>query len=347
MIINWIWLEVASIDEYKLAIDLYSENILYYAPWKTLSDLNFFVKKSNINHIIHIDSFSELYKLINILDKKKKIINIWVRINTDDFWDWQKYWINILELAKFIDKSKESEFIKFKWIHFHTSRNKNSDIYVKTFEKIGNYLSRIDKKYLENIDYIDFWGWFEKTDIEWTYFKSTNKWQLMNLLWKLSAKNTNDILILKSFSIDLYLKDIKDSLEKNIFPILWKKIKFFTEPWRIFVSDIMHILSKVVDVKDSLNNIVILDSWVNMIWWQRAEFEYFPVINLSSNGLILNQKALIYWNLCTTWDHWWYYCYTQDKLKENDLILLSNQWTLSYSLAQNFFINKIPQVYIL
>lgn len=347
MIQYWIWLEVASREEYKLVLSLKSEKILYYAPWKTMDDLIYFVKNSNENHTIHIDSFCELEKLKDILKVEKKRINIWVRIYTSAFWNWQKYWINIIQLKEFIDNASESEFINFCWIHFHTSRNIDSHIYVDTLNEIAHYFSNIESKYISRIKYIDFWWWFEKSNIEWTYFKWTQKFQLLNILWRTYNEFWDEIIPLKSYNLDRYIWDIYSCIQEKLFPIFWMNIKFYTEPWRIFVSDIMHILTKVVDVKNDTKNMVIVDAGVNMIWWQRAEFEYFPVINLSSAAEIMNQKAIIYWNLCTTWDHWGYYCYTQRKLKEKDFILLSNQGTLSYSLAQKFFINKLPEVFIL
>ena len=346
MIENNIWLEVASIDEYKLALELWSSKILYYAPWKTKEDLLYFIENCTNNHIIHLDSFFELDKISNLVNILKKKINIWVRIYTDDFWEWQKYWINLNHLKDFIIKSNKNKFLNFLWIHFHTSRNKTSEIYTKTIKNIWIYFKTLNKKILSQIKYIDFWWWFEKNWIEWTYYKWTIKWQTEKLLWNLNNINWNKIIILESQKTKEYFRDIFFSIKNNILPLFWADIKFITEPWRIFVSDVMHILSRIVDVKNVEDNIVILDSWVNMIWWQRWEFEYFPVINLSSNKIWNNQNSLIYWNLCTTWDHWWYYCYTDKKLKQNDLLLISNQGTLSYSLAQNFFINKLPKTYI-
>jgi diaminopimelate decarboxylase len=81
---------------------------------------------------------------------------------------------------------------------------------------------------------------------------------------------------------------------------------------------------------------------VNMVGWQRYEYEYFPLVNISHpspNEINCN----VWGNLCTTWDIWGYYCYAS-KFKEGDLIVVPNQGTLTYSLAQNF-INKIPNVY--
>ena len=86
----------------------------------------------------------------------------------------------------------------------------------------------------------------------------------------------------------------------------------------------------------------ILDGGVNMVGWQRFEYEYFPVINLSEPS---NREfeVNVWGNLCTTWDTWGYYMYGSG-VSPGDCVVIPNQGALTYSLAQSF-INKIPAVY--
>jgi diaminopimelate decarboxylase len=102
----------------------------------------------------------------------------------------------------------------------------------------------------------------------------------------------------------------------------------------------MHIVLSVVDIKDETN--VILGGGVNMVGWQRFEYEYFPLINISSPSK-KEIKCNMWGHLCTTWDIWGYFCYS-GKFKKGDIIVVPNQGALTYSLAQNF-IYSIPQVY--
>lgn len=315
--------DVASIREMEMALKYNPNRILYYAPGKTVSDLNKAIQYKDKVTII-IDSFSEAELLESLLAKRDETIRCGVRINIPSHGEWTKYGIKIDNLANFIKEFGKSKYIKLEGIHFHTSRNRDSKTYVESIKEIGTYLkNEIDPEFLKGLAFFDFGGGFEIQNHE-GYFKDT--------------KNHLSYDVLEPISIEEYAKDIGNAIDRYLRPII--NVKYYTEAGRYLCSGSMHIVMKVTDVKTE--DSAITDAGVNMVGWQRFQFEYFPLINLSSSS---NREIPfnMYGNLCTTWDIWGYQIYATT-VNKGDIIVVPNQGALTYTLAQNF-IFKIPNVY--
>lgn len=339
---NGLGIEVASIRELKIARKFKPKNILYYAPGKTIEDIEYIIKNFD-KLLLNIDSFSELKKIGKVTSKLEKYISVGVRVNLPLHGSWTKYGIPLVDLKSFWAESKNYKFINLQGIHFHTSRNKNSRIYIESIKEIGTYLRKnFIKEELNQMKYIDFGGGYDTYLKEGIYPWETGLGKLKAIFGRdlsIDLKFGNSkYYLLQNSSLENYAKDIGEAIDKYLRPIV--KARYFTEPGRILCNDGMHILVKIADIKDKSK--IVVDGGVNLVGWQRFEHEYFPVINLINPSLV-EKKCVIYGNLCTTWDLWGYYVYAK-KLNEGDLLLIPYQGALTYTLAQNF-INPIAEVH--
>lgn len=339
---NGLGADVASIRELDLALKFKASRIVYYSPGKTTEDLGKIVKTRE-NIIINLDNFNELKRLGQITDELKKSIPAGIRIFLPSFGDWMKYGIDINRLKDFWNEAKKYKYLKLQGIHFHTSRNSNADFYVKTIKTLAAYLkARFEKAELGQITFIDFGGGFDTNLKEGFYPKDTNQGKILSIFNSRKDKKVDFVdwyYLKESLTIERYAETIGRAINTHLRPIV-PQARYFTEPGRIICNDHMHILLKVVDVKNK--DMIIVDGGVNLVGWQRFEYEYFPLINLSHPSLD-EKKCRVYGNLCTTWDIWGYYLYS-GKIKEGDYILVPYQGALTYSLAQSF-ISPIAKVH--
>lgn len=335
-------IDVGSIRELDIAINAGCKDIVYFSPGKTMNDIAYALKYSDVIKI-NIDSFSELEKIGTLAQKYKRKIRVGVRIHTDTHGEWKKYGIYINDLKHFWNEANKYPYIKLEGIHFHMSRNKDATLYEMTIKELGLYLKKyFTKEELKSIKYVDFGGGFEVYQSEGFYPSKTpmgNIIQTVNSYNGIKTDFKEPYYIREAIRIEEYAKNIGNAIRKYLTPIL-VDVTYYSEPGRIICNGAMHIALSVADVKNKNN--IILDGGVNMVGWQRFEYEYFPLVNISHPS----KKELncnMWGNLCTTWDIWGYYCYAK-RIMENDIIIIPNQGALTYSLAQNF-IQPIPPVY--
>lgn len=196
-------LEVASLREMKLAKKSGAKEIIFNGRGKQEKEIEFALKNF-LKVYVNLDSFSEL----KLARKKEKII--WgVRIFTKYLKHWKDFGIPLEKLKEFVIRAKEKG-IEIAGIHFHSSWNKNSKIYLKNLFEIKKYLKKVN---LFNLKYIDIGGGLETED------EGGEK-------------------------IEVFLKKISLFCEKN-FP----EVKIMCEFGRWFSTHCFHILLKVVDQK--------------------------------------------------------------------------------------------------
>lgn len=334
-------LDVGSPREIDIAIKAGCKDIVYFSPGKTEDDLLYALKYAKYI-TIHIDSFDELKKLGDLTSKYKKKVKAGIRIHTDLSGNWKKYGIHIKNLKSFWVEAKNYPLVDLQGIHFHMSRNKDASFYEDTIKELGDYLkSSFHKKELEEIKYVDFGGGFEVFESEGYYPQQTPQGNIIKTANTYIGDPTifdAPYYIHDAVKIEEYAKKIGRAINTYLSPMI--SVNYYSEPGRIICNDAMFIVLSVVDKKDKNN--VILNGGVNMVGWQRFEYEYFPLVNISSPSR-KEIECNMWGNLCTTWDIWGYSCYA-GKLRNNDIIVIPNQGALTYSLAQNF-IQPIPSVY--
>ena len=334
-------LDVASGKELNMALHYSCNDILFYSPGKSDEELELAVK-NNQRVRINIDSFDELEKIGHLTNKLKSRIGVGIRIHLRSMPQWVKFGIDIDDLHKFWQKARKYPYVNLGGIHFHASRNKNSEAYVLSVKELGNYLTKhFSKSDLESIKYIDFGGGFEPYASEGYYPYEFSQDATVN-----SDSSYDDVKkrfssiykIREALPLAEYANQISAALQKYLVPHL--NVQYYAEPGRIICNNAMHIVLSVRDIKD--NKVCILDGGINMVGWQRYMYEYFPLINLTHPAL-REIAYTLYGRLCTTRDIWGYTCYAA-KIKRGDIILVPNQGALTYSIAQNW-IMPVPKVF--
>jgi diaminopimelate decarboxylase len=317
-------LDVASKRELSMALETEASKIVYYSPGKTEDDLKFALQHSDRVRI-HVDSFSELHNLGKVSTELDKEVEIGVRVHFPDQGDWKKYGIPLSDLQSFWQEASGYKKVNLNGVHFHQSRNRSHKFYTKSIKLLSEYLrTYFSKEDLSEIEYVDFGGGYEPYLGEGEVIRNGGDWPSYS--------------ITETATIEEYAEAIGDSIGMYLEPLI--DATYISEPGRYICNGAMHIMLQVADIKDSKN--VILNGGVNMVGWQRFEFEYFPLINISQKDTVEHDVSM-WGNLCTTWDIWGYHYFGQD-LKVGDYIVVPNQGALTYSLAQSF-INKIPEVY--
>ena len=310
---------------------------------KTTKDLLYVLKKRP-DTIVQIDSFGELERLGEATNTLKKTITAGVRISTTSHKKWSKFGIPIQDLKTFWNYAGKFQRISLEGIQFHLSWNENAKPYQKAIKELSVYLKKnFIKSQLEKIKFIDFGGGFRPYKSEGTFpwlLPQGDIVKAINDYFDEPTDFSQKYIITPSIPIEEYAQGIGKAIKQYFNPLL--SCEYFTEPGRIISNNSMHVLLKVVDKKDK--DVVIMDGGINIVGWERFEYDYFPVINLSKPSLT-EQSCTLYGSLCMPQDLWGYYYYGQS-INEGDIFLVPYQGCLTYSLAQNF-IQPIPPVYIL
>jgi diaminopimelate decarboxylase len=102
----------------------------------------------------------------------------------------------------------------------------------------------------------------------------------------------------------------------------------------------MHVAVSVVDVKNQ--QCVITDGGTNIVGFERFEFDYFPVINLTHPSLT-ERDTTVYGSLCMPQDYWGKRAFSGD-FSENDIIIIPYQGALTYSNMNDFIKGKAPVI---
>lgn len=333
-------LDVSSGKELEIALDCGATNIVFSGPGKTDQELELAVKNQNYVTVL-MDSFNELERLNTVATHAGVSIRTGVRLTTDERAIWSKFGIPLNYLSDFFALAKKYKNIYLSGIQFHTSWNLTPKNYIIFIKKLGNTLSKMNKKTLGKLQFIDIGGGYWPSQGEWLHLEGTPEGRLNSLITSSDKdKRVFSHYKIKSFPIEEFANHIVKSLEEYIFPLV--KCKIYTEPGRWLCNDVMHIILKVVDKKKK--NLVITDAGTNAIGWERFEIDYFPIINLSRPSLEEHQ-CYILGSLCTPHDIWGY-TYHGDGIQQGDILLIPNQGAYTYSLRQEF-IKPLPKVIIL
>lgn len=336
-------LDVSSAKELKLGLSLGAKKFVFSGPAKTETDLNLALKYSS-QVTVNLDSFSELKRLGELSARQKKTIRAGVRVFTKYHGVWNKFGINLQDLALFFKQAKKYPFVNLTGIQFHISWNESALPYQQVIAELASYLKRnFNQKDLARLEFIDLGGGFRPYQSEGYY-----PWRIpQGRIVKETAEFNDEepkfsykYFIASAVVIDEYAKGIAEAIKKHLEPVV--DCVYYTEPGRYLCNNSMHILTQLIDIKGP--NYGVVDAGINAIGWERFVYEYFPLLNLTRPSL-REIDFTVYGSLCMADDLWGYSCYAK-KMQEGDLILVPYQGALTYSLAQEF-IKPIPPVYIL
>jgi len=343
IVANGFGLDVSSVREFNLGRDAGCTDMIFTGPGKTIDDLLFVLQKDK-NIIIQVDSFGELKRLAKVAKKLNQKIKAGIRIYTKQHGKWNKFGIPLQELKAFWQGAKQYPLIDLRGIQFHLSWNESAKPYQNVIKELAKYLkTNFTQVELNEIKFIDFGGGFRPFQSEGTYPRLIPQGSIIKTANDYKGKTTkffDKYLISSSITINDFAREIGKAIRMYLDPLV--SCEYYTEPGRIISNNAMHIVLKAVDKKT--NNNVIMNGGINMIGYERFEYDYFPLINLSQPSLT-EHSCTIYGNLCMPDDLWGYYYYGEN-INEGDILLVPYQGCLTYSLAQNF-IQPIPPVYIL
>ncbi len=343
MVRHGLGLDVSSGRELGLALESKAKKIIFSGPGKTESELNLAIR-NNQKIIINIDSFGELRRLGNLLDKKNKKIRAGVRIYTKYHGNWNKFGISLDDLAVFFRQAKKYKNISLDGIQCHMSWSKDDQPYRKMLLAIASFIkNNFSAKDRQALKFIDFGGGFENNRLDGYYPWLVAKNEVIKIAGDYFGKPKNfaeKYYLTESVPLEKYAETISLTIKEALKPLV--DCQYYCEPGRILSAKSMFLVFRVVDVKEK--DIVILDGGINMVGSDDYDYFYIPAINLSQPAK-REIKCRLYGPLCTPYDFWTHYCYAK-KNKEGDVIVFPNMGAYSYSLAQNF-IKPIPKTRVL
>lgn len=330
-------LDVSSGEELSAALDLGARQIVFSGPGKTDGEL----LQATLNAptvCVLIDSFGELERLQRIAREQDVVVRAGVRLTTNPNGLWRKFGIPLSDLSRFWDLSRHLTHVHLEGLQFHTSWNLTPDAQVAFLADLGETLATMPDDFKQRIAFVDIGGGYWPEEGDWTQPDATPRGRLLLALGERSDTSTPPAHT-PGTPIAAFAETLSRALEAHLFPHLACRVCF--EPGRWLANNAMHIVLSVVDKKGE--DLVITDAGTNAIGWERFEFDYAPVINLTRPDLT-ERPCHVLGSLCTPHDVWGY-SYFGAAIEPGDRLLIPNQGAYTYSLRQHF-IKKVPPVVV-
>ncbi|MBI3619722.1 alanine racemase [Candidatus Roizmanbacteria bacterium] len=318
-------IDVSGAGELRAAIAAGAKKIIFTGPGKTKEELQLAIKQKEKVTLI-LDSFTELRRLREVMANSSLTPVIGVRVVTSRYGDWNKFGIKLTDLKRFIRVVAKVPSLRFSGIQFHMSFNMSAEPYLESIKEVAEYLKAgLSLPERNRIKFIDIGGGF-MTDDAVLNFRPADFPTVPAAYYSVHFRALDDFVR----PIGLMIKNSLAFLPNCV---------FYAEPGRLISTPAMHIVLRVLDVKD---NCVITDGATNMVGWEKFEEDYAPVVNLTHPSP-REKKQLTYGSLCTPHDIWGFFCFAK-KVAVGDILVIPNQGAYVYTFAQNF-IKEIPPVY--
>lgn len=312
-------LDVSSGQELKEALKLEAQDIIFSGPGKTDTELELAVDNCHKTTLL-VDSAGEYKRLKGIVNRKKRHINIGVRLNSNPNGLWRKFGISTENLMPLYHEIHQEPYIKLKGLQFHSSWNLSPIKQIEFLHTLEKMLKKMPESFLNTCNFIDIGGGYWPPQGEW-----------------LLSQQTLTPYRVEGTPIEKFAHRLAQTIKEKILPLTACRICF--EPGRWLCNDAMHILVRVIDKK--AKDIVITDAGTNAVGWERFETDYFPVLNLTRRDM--GEKSChILGSLCTPHDVWGY-AYFGKSIQEGDILMIPTQGAYTYSLRQHF-IKPLPEV---
>ncbi len=288
------------------------KKIVFSGVGKTTEELEYAINKNIL--LINAESLSEVLTIEKIASKKKKIVNIGLRLNPDTDAKTlkqistgkseNKFGVDKKTFVKIINKMKKSKYIKIKCLSVHIgSQILNHKPYKQMLRVLDKFLNNIEYKF----DYIDLGGG-------------------MGIRYDFKSKNLN------------YFK-YRDAVIK------FKKkhdCKIIFEPGRSIIGNVAILATKIIYLKhNNSKTFVILDAAMNDLIrpaLYNAKHRIIPSVKNNSKS----KKVLEFVGpICETTDKF----LTQKQfqsIKEQDVMILCDTGAYGYSLSSNYNLRLRP-----
>ena len=287
------------------------KKIVFSGVGKTSEELSYAINKNIL--LINIESKEELIEVEKIAKKKRKVVDIGIRLNPNTdaktlkkistgkkenkFGVTEKAFFNLLNY------SKKSKYLNLKCLSVHIGSQITS---YKPYEKTLGIIKKIIHKSNYKFQYIDLGGGMGIT---------------YNNEKKLNYKKYNN--------------SIKNFLKKN-------KTKIIFEPGRSIIGDTGILISKVIYIKKTQNkDFIILDSGMNDLIRPAlygSKHKIIPLKRISSSS---NKNYEFVGPICESTDKFLNIKKFQ-KLKKNDLIAICDVGAYGMSLSSNYNVRAKP-----
>ena len=287
------------------------KKVVFSGVGKTFEELSYAIKKKIL--LINIESEEELIEVEKIAKKKRKLVDIGIRLNPNTdaktlkkistgkkenkFGVTEKAFFNLLNY------SKKSKYLNLKCLSVHIGSQITS---FKPYEKTLGIIKKIINKSNYKFEYIDLGGG-------------------MGITYE------NE----KKLNYRKYNNSIKNFLKKN-------KTKIIFEPGRSIIGNTGILISKVIYVKRTQNkDFIILDSGMNDLIRPALYGSKHKIIPLKRISIKSNKNYEFVGPICESTDKFLNIKKFQ-RLKKNDLIAICDVGAYGMSLSSNYNVRAKP-----
>lgn len=162
------WAEVVSGFEYEKALrnGVPGEKIIFNGPYKTYDEL---LKATQLNSLIHIDHYDELYELIRLSKKENLRPRVAIRINMDTgiYPKWDRFGFNYEngQAWNALTRIINTPSLELVGLHCHIGTFMlTSDAYTIAAKNLCNLAQAVKEKTGRMLSYIDLGGGFPSTN---------------------------------------------------------------------------------------------------------------------------------------------------------------------------------------
>lgn len=330
--------DVSSGRELELALNTGAQQIVFSGPGKTTEEIRGAIEHKD-RVILNLDSFGELAKLPKLL-KSSPPLRAGVRVSFAEHGAWEKFGIPLMELNNFFKEAAFIPNLNLCGIQFHISWNKDAQPYVTAIQQLASYLKNsLNPEFLKKISFLDIGGGFRPYNSEGYYPEDTPLGAAIQAAcdaFEADTEFTYRYYITEASTIEEYAKGIGDAIKKHLTPI--KTFQYYLEPGRIICNNAMHVVLQVEDIKSP--SCVITNGGTNIIGFERFEYDYFPIINLT-NPSLSEIPCTVYGSLCMPQDYWGHTLYAS-KVELGDILVVPYQGALTYANMQGFIKGEAP-----
>jgi diaminopimelate decarboxylase len=306
--------DVVSIGELMKALKagIQPHKIVFSGVGKTNTELEYAIVKNIL--LINAESKSEILEIEKIAKRKKKVVNIGIRLNPNT--DAQtisqistgkkenKFGVDKKKFLQLVNYLKNSKYLNLKCLSVHIG---SQILNHKPYQNMLKVVDKIIKKSNHNFEYIDLGGGM---GIDYAHNNST--------------------LNLKKYS-----QDIKKILKKN-------NSKIIFEPGRSIIGNAAILITKIIYIKEGYKkDFVILDAAMNDLMRPAlygAQHKFVPSKKINK----ISKKSYEFVGpICESTDKFSSVKKFQ-KLTEKDLIAICDVGAYGTSLASNYNVRPKP-----